>query len=407
MNGRHPIRSKYKFRGAECLNCGAPLDLVDKYCHQCSQLNSTKRLKLKDFFLEFLAGVVSYDSRTWRSIKDLLFKPGKVTREYVQGRRMSYANPFRFFLSVCIIYFLLLQLLGSLENYGIYNAENGFGENAFYNPEQSGSLISIDTESKDLDTVVDERMLAQANKEALDEIRRLEAGNLVEQRIAKAMREELEKQRTLLGDSSTVKLNNLRKYKSQSELDTLGYADRFFKQTSDFIYFIENRGNLGYEKTIETLKLRDSRFNKFAFERSIAMERFENDPAAFAQSLFSKLPIFLFLFTPVFALIFRVFYRRKNFNYMEHLVFVFNIKSFVFLSLIIMLIIDEISWGYVDLSPFFFLLIAPFYFYKSMRNFYRQRRRWTIPKFLIINFVYGFLLTLGFALLAVIGIATF
>ena len=42
-------RYQLQFRGVECLNCGHPLDLSDKYCPNCSQANSVKKLTLRDF----------------------------------------------------------------------------------------------------------------------------------------------------------------------------------------------------------------------------------------------------------------------------------------------------------------------------------------------------------------------
>ncbi len=98
-------RYKLKYRGVDCLNCGHPLDLSDKYCPNCSQANSTKKLTLLDFFEEFFSNYFSYDSKLWQTLAALLLKPGKITREYIAGKRLSYTNPFRFLLSLSIIYF--------------------------------------------------------------------------------------------------------------------------------------------------------------------------------------------------------------------------------------------------------------------------------------------------------------
>ena len=104
-------RKHFKYRSNQCLNCGQPLDLSDRYCPYCSQLNSTKQLSFSDFFADFFSCLVSYDSRLWFTLKDLLFKPGTITKNYVEGHRLRYANPFRFFLSVSIIYFLITGFL--------------------------------------------------------------------------------------------------------------------------------------------------------------------------------------------------------------------------------------------------------------------------------------------------------
>ena len=100
---QHPL----KFRGTECLNCGHLLDISDKYCPNCSQINSTKKPSLRDFVSEFFGSIISYDSKLLKTLAALLLHPGKITKDYLKGQRVSYTNPFRFLLSLAIIYFLM------------------------------------------------------------------------------------------------------------------------------------------------------------------------------------------------------------------------------------------------------------------------------------------------------------
>lgn len=72
---------------------------------------------------------------------------------------------------------------------------------------------------------------------------------------------------------------------------------------------------------------------------------------------------------------------------MEHIVFVFHIFSFVFLCMIIALIIDTII-GIDLIYTLLFVLIGPFYFYKALRNFYKQNRVFTFIKFSLLSFVF-------------------
>lgn len=145
-------RKSTQYRGTKCLNCGQPLDKSDVYCPYCSQLNSNKHLTLKDFFAEFLSSILVYDSRLRNTIKDLLFRPGVMTRKYVNGQRLKYANPFRFFLSVSIIYFLLEGLIG------------------FINPSDQSNVIKITPSSPKNDSiakVLDENLAAHPEDENL------------------------------------------------------------------------------------------------------------------------------------------------------------------------------------------------------------------------------------------------
>ena len=115
------FRSLTKYRGDHCLNCEHPLDLSDKFCPNCGQLNSTKKLSFNDYFNEFLAGLFAYDSRIRRTLSTLLFHPGKISKEYIRGKREYYANPFRFYLSASIIFFIIWSFT---TNFDGINSEN-------------------------------------------------------------------------------------------------------------------------------------------------------------------------------------------------------------------------------------------------------------------------------------------
>ena len=117
-------RYRLQYRGVDCLNCGHPLKLTDKYCPNCSQANSTKKLTLLDFFEEFFANYFSYDSKLWRTLTALLLKPGKITRAYIDGKRLSYTNPFRFLLSLAIVYFLIISFNSEFESWNKFGSEN-------------------------------------------------------------------------------------------------------------------------------------------------------------------------------------------------------------------------------------------------------------------------------------------
>lgn len=104
-------RFKYNKRGDHCLNCNEPLQLDDNFCHKCGQVNDTSKISLKQYFSQYLSGFFNFDNRLIKTVGPLLFKPGKVTKEYVQGKRMSYVNPFQLYFHVTIVFFLLLGLM--------------------------------------------------------------------------------------------------------------------------------------------------------------------------------------------------------------------------------------------------------------------------------------------------------
>jgi uncharacterized protein DUF3667 len=96
--------------GAErrCLNCGAAL--TGRYCANCSQAADVHVPSTRELLHEVLEGITHSDSRLWRTLNLLWFKPGRLTQEFVAGRRAAYLPPFRLYLVLSVIFFLIASL---------------------------------------------------------------------------------------------------------------------------------------------------------------------------------------------------------------------------------------------------------------------------------------------------------
>src|SRR5271168_357378 len=92
-----------------CKNCGALL--LGRYCVDCSQAADVHVPTTKELLHELLEGLTHSDSRLWRTLKYLWFKPGELTREFVAGRRAAYLPPFRLYLVVSILFFLIASFV--------------------------------------------------------------------------------------------------------------------------------------------------------------------------------------------------------------------------------------------------------------------------------------------------------
>jgi hypothetical protein len=372
-------RSLIKYRGEECLNCGTPLDVEDKYCHQCGQLNSKKQLALKDFFGEFFSNIFSYDSRIWRTIKHLLFKPGFVSKQFISGKRLSYANPFRFFLSVCIVFFLMIQTIEFVEKYT--------------NDEVAKVLNKNDDQEKE--TLSEKELEEIENKPYV--------GNF----IANQLREEQSREEKKDSLKAIKKNEEPTVVITQKHLDSLGSIHRFFKQLDYYESFTSKNDITKPEKALAKMGHDNTRWNQAVYEKTLFLKNIGDNPSILIDIILPKLPVFLFLFTPVLTLFLWFLYLRRDFTYMEHLIFAFNVFTFVFLSMIIITVIQLISFDYINLAPFFFLFIGPFYLYKAMRNFYYQKRFKTIIKFLLVSFIFVVGLITGISFLLLIGIVLY
>ena len=94
---------------ARCKNCDAVL--LGRFCANCSQAADVHVPTTRELLHELLEGITHSDSRLWRTLTTLWFKPGKLTQEFVAGRRVAYLPPFRLYLIVSIIFFLLTSFV--------------------------------------------------------------------------------------------------------------------------------------------------------------------------------------------------------------------------------------------------------------------------------------------------------
>jgi hypothetical protein len=392
-------RKAMKYRAAECRNCGHPLELTDRYCSYCSQLNTTKNLQLKDFFGEFIGSIITYDSRFRFTLKDLLFRPGVITRNYVNGQRLKYANPFRFFLSVSIIYFLLQSALGSITgNNKLIEEKKTENENiiGFGPTGDNFKLKTFNTDTLKADSTIPKNK----NFQILDSILTKNNINLKGKQIDSLLTAEDININEVNVDSMVNEIRDLPFLRgdkkpsyeliSEESLDTLNWANRTFKRFFLYRDFYRTTEIKNPVVALDSLKHDNTSYNRWIYSKNEAIERIEENPRAFVDYLLEKTPFFLFFFTPIYAFFFLILYSRKKYTYMEHMIFIFHIFSFVFLAGIICLIPDSIISKGEDNIVFSIVLtlVGPFYFYKALRNFYQQNRLITIIKFIFLNWIF-------------------
>jgi hypothetical protein len=98
---------------AYCANCGALL--ADRYCGRCGQ-DRHFSLSLGHFLHELAEGLFHVDSRFWSTLRTLFARPGLITERYLAGKRNSYSPPFRSYLVISILYFVLASIFDAGES---------------------------------------------------------------------------------------------------------------------------------------------------------------------------------------------------------------------------------------------------------------------------------------------------
>lgn len=89
-----------------CSDCGA--ETQGNFCSNCGQPTHVHRTLLH-LGEELLHGVMHFDARIWRTLPLLAFNPGRLTREWVEGKRTRYVSPLALFLFTIFLMFFILS----------------------------------------------------------------------------------------------------------------------------------------------------------------------------------------------------------------------------------------------------------------------------------------------------------
>lgn len=92
-----------------CLNCGAQLH--GAFCHACGQKGHVHRT-LSAVLHDLAHGVLHLDGKLWNTLPMLAFRPGTLTREYIEGKRARYVSPMAMFLFSVFLMFAVFQAVG-------------------------------------------------------------------------------------------------------------------------------------------------------------------------------------------------------------------------------------------------------------------------------------------------------
>ncbi|MBL7789650.1 MAG: DUF3667 domain-containing protein [Chitinophagales bacterium] len=94
-----------------CLNCNYSFNQSENYCPNCGQENHDLKIPFSHFVEEFLEGILHFDSKVWHTLKTLFFYPGKITNDFLDGKRVSFVPPIRLYVFFSFIFFLTLSLV--------------------------------------------------------------------------------------------------------------------------------------------------------------------------------------------------------------------------------------------------------------------------------------------------------
>jgi hypothetical protein len=308
---------------------------------------------------DMMEDVLDLDSRFMRTLKPLLFKPGKLTRDYMNGRRFRYAPPMRVYIFSSIIFFLLAALLSS---------------NAITLEARGGNLVMVTEDS------VEEQQETERALDALPEdIREKIAVDPELQDLNEALEEaeqELEGAHTHDDgfDASDIQINDKPWDRETNPFESKWLPDWLNDTINDEIE-----------------------------ESPQKAEQISDNPNLIVDKIFDILPATMFVLLPVVALIFKFWYLFAKRYYVEHLIFSLHNHSFIFVVLTLVLLAgvvgDSLSSydipGVATATEWFSIIVSiwiPLYLLISLRVMYRQNWFLTLGKCFVIGISYVTLL---------------
>ncbi len=122
---RRPVaepRDPHDLAHGACANCGTAL--TGAFCATCGQSAHVHR-SVAHIFEEFLHGIWHFDSKAWKTLPRLVFRPGRLTRDYVYGKRAAYIAPLALFLFSVFLMFFTFETLGGPDINRALNSAGG------------------------------------------------------------------------------------------------------------------------------------------------------------------------------------------------------------------------------------------------------------------------------------------
>ena len=310
-----------------CANCGAPLS--GEFCSACGQRHEPHVHTLGHFASEAFESVTHADSRLWRTLGYLLVKPGHLSREFFDGHRVRYLPPFRLYLVISLLFFLVAGMSGmKIENEAQPSDES-----------VAGLKTAADQLEKQFPGTpgIDEAA-ARLRERAADQEAELEGAAPAQERVESKRRSD----KVQIGFCEGVVAPG---------------ANASWGQRSLFAY-CQKVSNMSGKALIETVV--------------------HNIPRA------------MFVFLPLLAAFMKLLYWRPKRYYVEHLLFLVHNHAFVFLVMILSIWMTSIPLlgdylGWLDGVVWLYMI---WYLFRAMRVYYQQSRWMTFGKYLVIGLAY-------------------
>jgi Protein of unknown function (DUF3667) len=323
-----------------CGNCETAL--AGPFCHMCGQ---PVRSPVREFFAFIYDGTSEFlrpDGKFFRTLAALFFRPGMLTARYLDGQRVNFIKPVKLYFSLSVLLFLLMSLSSGMQSKVKVDLSPGHESSSGLNFKFTPGEYPANTAT----TTPPLKALPTPPKAAEKE------------EDFKAIDFEIDGKPWHADDNPLV--------------------------ISLLPHFLNAWVN-----------------QKMAHMNEAALEA-KKHPEKVVESLFRVLPTAMFILLPIFALVLKFFYLLRNRLYAEHLLVAVQSHSFMFLSFIVMILLNALGLLHnTKLNTISNVVIGmiwvwvPIYLLLMQKRVYGQGWFWTLCKYGLCGMVYVFLLSVG------------
>jgi hypothetical protein len=288
-----------------------------------------------------------------RTLKPLLFRPGKLTRDYLDGKRFRYVPPLRLYIFSSIAFFFLAAILAG----------------------QSIQVTTETTEDGDISSI-------QINKDDMEDLE--EALEPLDPELATEVQSGIEA---------------AKQDEDDHDHDQLQFNDEpWDRETNPLIIpFLPEGVNDWINAEIE--------------ESPQKGKEIEANPNLITDKIFELLPATMFVLLPIVALLLKFWYLFAKKYYVEHLIFALHNHSFIFVVLLIIMLVNTLAgWldpaetgGWTTTANAITAALSvwiPVYMLVSLKKVYQQGWLLTVLKYSCIGISYVTLLLLATTVVA-------
>jgi len=402
-----------------CHNCGHPLRGYENHCPYCGQKNSFARLGVKQFFRDFAANFFNFDSRIWQTLVQLFKHPGKVSMQYIEGRRKRFTSPFRLLLQAGILYFLLQGITGLFDReQTVYEIQDMTTGESYSSGEGQAAVISkLDSLDQNMHFV---EVLRNAGND-------FASRNKLYNEVFGLIKEHHRQTSRISLKNGSVAFYQIDMYSILKDyLSERGVYDDYYPQIEDpealehkpilerlsvlfDLVFYKPYNEMETKDIVSHLQIKPSMWNLLIIDFSKNVYRLfvsEQSRNRFRKSIMSKVTLGLFFTLPVLAFFVWLSFYKRGLTYAETLVWIFYLQSLYFILMLAGIFFEVVLPAFLrEVISMLLDLFFVVFLFRTLRYLYRQSVWITgLKLFLLVIPLYLLLAAFGVGVISLLSL---